>query len=86
MNDSDDEEFFNDFGTGELQAKQIEETFYLHPSDHPGMQLVSAPLTAMNFMNWSRSIRRALGARSKLELLDGTFPEPDPENGYYKQC
>lgn len=56
FNDAD-EEFHNDFGSVDLPEKQIKEIMYLHPSDHPGMQLVSAPLTSMNFMNWSRSAR-----------------------------
>lgn len=78
-------EFTNEFAAEELLPKQIEELLYFHPSDHPGMALVSAPLTTLNFMNWSRSIRRALGAKRKLEFLDGTLPEPDPSEGYYKQ-
>lgn len=36
-------------------------------------------------MNWSRSIHRALGAKSKMEFLDGTLPEPDHNSSYYKQ-
>lgn len=85
QNSPQEQEFTNNFGTMELNQKQIEEILYLHPSDHLGMQLVSAPLTTMNFMNWSRSIRRALGAKSKLELLDGMLSEPDPSSNYYKQ-
>lgn len=58
---------------------------YLNPSDHPGMQLVSAQVTGVNFLNWSRSVRGALGARNKLELIDGTFPQLTPDVSYYKQ-
>lgn len=83
FNDAD-KEFKNDFGTVDLQAKEIKEILYLYPSDYPGMQLVSVPLTSMNFMNWSRSVRRALGAKRKLELLDGNLPEQDPSVSYYK--
>lgn len=79
----DDDEFVNDFSS--LEPNQIEEILYLHPSDHPGMQLVSTQLTGINFLNWSRSVKRALGARSKLELIDGTLPEPEPHISYYKQ-
>ncbi|XP_057803812.1 uncharacterized protein LOC131019143 [Salvia miltiorrhiza] len=67
-----------------LDSKQIEEILQLHNADHPGMQLVSAQLTGNNFLNWSRSVKRALGAKSKLELLDGTLPEPDFASPYYK--
>lgn len=82
--EENDAEFVNDFAVTELQPKQIEEILYLNASDHPEMSLVSTPLMAMNFLNWSRSVRRALGAKSKLELLDGTLPEPGPEVSYYK--
>lgn len=74
----------NEFVVTELQPKQIEEILYLNNSDHPVMTLVAAPLTVMNFLNWSRSVRRALRAKNKLALLDGTLPEPGPEVSYYK--
>lgn len=48
------------------------------------MQLVSAQLTSNNFYQWSRSITRALGARSKLEFLDGSFSKPPSNSKYYK--
>lgn len=69
----------------QLTVAQIAEILFLQPSDHPGMQLVTAPLTGNNFLNWSKSVRRALAARSKLEFLDGSFPEPDLSVRYYKK-
>lgn len=48
------------------------------------MQLVSDHLTSSNFNQWSRSIKRALGARGKLEFLTGRFPEQTPGSRYYK--
>lgn len=68
-----------------LTHRQIEEILHLHTSDHSGMQLVSAQLTGTNFLNWSRSIGRALAAKSKLEFTDGSFPEPNPKSKYYKR-
>lgn len=52
-----------------LMAHQIEEILRLQPSNHPGMQLVAAPLTGTIFFQWSRSILRGFGARNKLALL-----------------
>lgn len=69
----------------QLEPHQINEILQLHNADHPGMQLVTAPLTGVNFLNWSRGIKRALGAKSKLEILDGTLPEPHFTCKYYKQ-
>lgn len=68
-----------------LTTRQIEEILYIPVADHSKMQLISAQLTGANFLNWSKSIKRALAARSKLELLDGTFLEPKPESQYYKK-
>lgn len=68
-----------------LTIHQIEEILNLPVTDHSGLQLISAQLNGVNFLNWSKSIKRALAARSKLELLDGTFPEPDSESKFYKR-
>ena len=59
--------------TGENPLKFLEdEAMNLHSSDHPGMNLVSVPLTGVNFLSWSRSIKIALGAKTKLSFIDGT--------------
>lgn len=68
-----------------LEPHQIEKILTLSNSDHPRMVLIATPLTGSNFLNWSRSVRRALAAQSKLELIDGTLLEPTPETSYYKQ-
>lgn len=80
--DSDSSNSFEDVGN--FTAREVREILRLRDSDHPGMQLVSSPLTGNNFYQWSRSIKRALGARSKLELLDGSLPEPEAHSKYYK--
>ncbi|KAL0324617.1 UNVERIFIED_CONTAM: hypothetical protein Scaly_2428800 [Sesamum calycinum] len=57
------------------------EALQLHSSEHPGMMLVSMPLDGKNFLSWSRAVRRALGAKSKLDFITGTCAKPvgDPE-------
>ena len=35
-------------------------SMFLHNSDHPGMVLVTAPLTDSNYLTWSRSMKIAL--------------------------
>ncbi|KAL0283794.1 UNVERIFIED_CONTAM: hypothetical protein Sangu_2866600 [Sesamum angustifolium] len=52
------------------------ETLQLHSSEHPGMMLVSTPLDGKNFLSWSRAVRRALGAKSKLDFITGTCIKP----------
>lgn len=42
------------------------------------MQLARLNQQGTNFVNWSKSVRRALADRSKLELITNSFPEPPP--------
>ncbi|GMI75499.1 hypothetical protein like AT1G21280 [Hibiscus trionum] len=44
---------------------------FLHPSDTPGMVLISHQLTGIdNYIVWSRSLRIALLAKNKLGFID----------------
>ncbi|CAA0841139.1 Unknown protein, partial [Striga hermonthica] len=51
-------------------------------SDNPGMVLVSFSLTGSNYLHWSRAIRLALGAKSKLGF---TVAVPDSDSEDYQQ-
>ncbi|KAK4388519.1 Retrovirus-related Pol polyprotein from transposon RE2 [Sesamum angolense] len=57
------------------------EALQLHSSEHPGMMLVSTPRDGKFFLSWSRAVRRALGAKSKLGFITRTCIKPvgDPE-------
>ncbi|MCI33485.1 hypothetical protein A2U01_0054702, partial [Trifolium medium] len=50
---------------------------YVHPSEGPNSVTVTPHLTSNNYLAWSRSMRRALGAKNKLAFLDRSFPIPD---------
>lgn len=80
----EESEWYDDDEELQLTGREIREILRLHSSDHPGMKLVSDQLTSTNFYQWSRSIKRALGARGKLEILDGRFPEQTLGSKYYK--
>ena len=43
------------------------------------MTLVSALLNGENYISWNRSVKIALGAKNKLNFVDGT---PSPEMDY----
>ncbi|KAK4410095.1 hypothetical protein Sango_0082500 [Sesamum angolense] len=63
---------------GSGYGAQVEnEALQLHEADHPGMVLVSAPLTRKNYLNWSYAIKHALRAKMKLGFIDGTLTKPD---------
>ncbi|KAL0455787.1 UNVERIFIED_CONTAM: hypothetical protein Slati_0917900 [Sesamum latifolium] len=53
------------------------EALQLHGADHPGMVLVSAPLTRKNYLNWSYAIQRASRAKMKLGFIDGSSSKHD---------
>ncbi|KAH6783469.1 hypothetical protein C2S52_008428 [Perilla frutescens var. hirtella] len=65
--------------------EQINDVLYVHPTDHSGMTLTTDLLTGKNFHSWSRSIRRGLVAKNKLDFIDGTMIEPDVNSLDYKQ-
>ena len=53
------------------------------------MILVFAPLTGSNFLSWGRSVKIALGAKTKLGHIDGTLPSPapdSPQHGNWKKA
>nr|XP_016483773.1 PREDICTED: uncharacterized protein LOC107804403 [Nicotiana tabacum] len=56
---------------------------YVHPSDSPGSQLVSAPFNGCGFVLWRSSMLTSLSAKNKLGLLDGRVPQPTPDSPYY---
>nr|GEU41228.1 hypothetical protein CTI12_AA091260 [Tanacetum cinerariifolium] len=43
--------------------------------DHPGMMLTNTPFNGGNFLEWSRTIKLALGAKLKLGFIDGSSPK-----------
>ncbi|KAL0364197.1 UNVERIFIED_CONTAM: Retrovirus-related Pol polyprotein from transposon RE2 [Sesamum angustifolium] len=65
---------------------QVEnEALQLHGADHPGMVLVSAPLTRKNYLNWSYAIKRALRAKMKLGFIDGSLSKPDVNDASFEK-
>lgn len=52
----------------------------LHPSDYPGMNLVSSVFNGRGYGSWRRVVVIALSAKSKLGFIDGTFVVPAAES------
>lgn len=51
---------------------------YIHPSDTPGMLLVTDQLTGVeNYSVWSRAMLIAFRAKNKISLIDGTLCRPE---------
>ncbi|XP_011078671.1 uncharacterized protein LOC105162368 [Sesamum indicum] len=53
------------------------DTLKLHPSDNPGLSLVTTLLDGSNFLSWRRSIKLALTAKMKMSFIskDDEIPE-----------
>lgn len=47
--------------------------FYIHPSDSPGMTLVSTIFDGKGYCSWHRGILIALSAKNKFGFIDGTI-------------
>ncbi|KAJ0581298.1 putative retrotransposon Copia-like protein [Helianthus annuus] len=50
---------------------------YLHPSDHPGMNLVSKSFDGTRFGAWKRAMTIALSAKNKLSFVNGVSTRPN---------
>ncbi|KAL0373067.1 UNVERIFIED_CONTAM: Retrovirus-related Pol polyprotein from transposon RE2 [Sesamum calycinum] len=68
-----------------INAQIENETLQLHGADHPGMVLVSVPLTGKNYLNWSHAIKRSLRAKMKLGFIDGTLVKPDVSDAAFEK-
>ena len=68
-----------DIRTETTSTIQRDEAMQLQNSDHPGMMLVSAPLTGNKFLSWIKSMKIALGAKNKLKFIDETCEVPSVE-------
>jgi hypothetical protein len=51
--------------------------YFVHRGDGPSSVIVTPLLTGSNYHSWSRSMKRALGAKMKLDFVDDTIPVPD---------
>ncbi|KAI4324125.1 hypothetical protein L6164_023688 [Bauhinia variegata] len=52
--------------------------YFLHPSDSPGLSLVSQLLTEDNYCSRRRAMKMSLFAKKKIGLVDGSIQPPDP--------
>ncbi|MCI52387.1 hypothetical protein A2U01_0073631, partial [Trifolium medium] len=52
---------------------------YIHPSEGPNSISIIPKLTGPNYLAWSRSMKRELGAKNKLPFIDGSMEIPDSD-------
>ncbi|KAJ4797516.1 Retroelement pol polyprotein-like [Rhynchospora pubera] len=64
-------------------------SFYMYPSDNPGMLISSCILKGDNYDLWVKAMRNALRAKNKLGFIDGTITKPadnTPEAAVWDSC
>ncbi|XP_059286871.1 uncharacterized protein LOC132040263 [Lycium ferocissimum] len=62
---------------------------YLHPSDYPGMTLVTTPFNGTGYGSWRRGMLISLSAKRKLGFINGTIVKPaetDPTFDNWVMC
>jgi hypothetical protein len=60
--------------------QDTESPFYVHPSEGPHSVVISPKFNGSNYLAWSRSMQRALGAKNKLSFINGSLPVPDDDD------
>jgi hypothetical protein len=64
--------------------------YYVHSSDGPSSVSVTPKLNHSNYHSWTRSMRRALGAKNKFNFVNGTIEVPvddfDPSYKAWCRC
>ena len=53
------------------------DALFLHPSDNPGMVLVSKAFDGFGFGSWKRAMEIALTAKNKLGFVNGSCKKPE---------
>ncbi|KAL2235960.1 UNVERIFIED_CONTAM: hypothetical protein Sindi_1328200 [Sesamum indicum] len=57
----------------------------LRPNDNSGISLVTTPLDGSNFLSWSRSMKLALIAKTKLSFISKDAEIPEKDTKEFKQ-
>ncbi|KAL0303359.1 UNVERIFIED_CONTAM: hypothetical protein Sradi_6204000 [Sesamum radiatum] len=71
-------------GTAANEQTQLDMDFLqLQGGEHSGMIIVTAPMDGMNYMTWSRSVKLALRARTKLCFIEDSYDKPNKEDKNY---
>ncbi|GJY94277.1 pyridoxal 5'-phosphate synthase-like subunit PDX1.2 [Tanacetum coccineum] len=65
---------YNDLNNVEEEIVSLD-SFGPSPLYHGGMVLTNTPFNGSNFHGWNRNVRMALGAKLKLEFIDGSCPK-----------
>ncbi|KAF5480412.1 hypothetical protein F2P56_001165 [Juglans regia] len=72
------------------QQSLVEDSYYLHHGENPGLMLVSQQLNGDNYPLWARAMSKALSAKNKMGFVNGTLKKPayrsDPKFSAWERC
>ena len=57
--------------------------YYVHPSDNPGVAIISIKFNGINYHKWSRAMFKSLKTKNKIAFIDGCKPKPDIREANY---
>lgn len=63
-----------------FSSNNILDPLYIAPHDYPGMNLTSIQFNGINFVSWSRQIKRGFDAKHKLGYITGSVKQPEYED------
>uniref|UniRef100_A0A803PSF8 Reverse transcriptase Ty1/copia-type domain-containing protein n=1 Tax=Cannabis sativa TaxID=3483 RepID=A0A803PSF8_CANSA len=60
--------------------RRCEKSILSEHADHPSLALATPILIDRNFQPWKRDFKLSIGTRNKILFLDGSFPQPSPND------
>ena len=72
-------------------AENFADLYFLHPSDHPGLILVSKKLNGDNYNTWCWAMEISLSAKNKIGFINGKVKMPSEtkqpdEHATWQRC
>lgn len=58
--------------------------YYVHPSDHPGLNVCAVLLKGDNYPEWELCFNNALHAKGEYEFIDGSLTKPEAAGEFRK--
>ncbi|XP_074352355.1 uncharacterized protein LOC141691521 [Apium graveolens] len=75
-----DKDGCNNVNLGLNTAINYNDPYFLSSNDNSNAQLGQIIFSGNNYVNWSRSVQFALGAKNKIGFIDGSLSRPDDDS------
>jgi len=68
-----------------ISLEDLVKAYFLHPSNHPSLLLVSTTFDGTGFGYWKIATTTALSMKSKLYFIDESLAKPPPKSPNFKK-